>query len=99
MVVPTISLMPNYAPLHTFLVGRLADRVVLTFAQMEDLLGCPLPADARTDPGWWAVPPGTTATEQSGFWTGADRTATANLLALTVLFERNAIPAGRQRRA
>ena len=75
--------MPNYAPLHTFLVGRLADRVVLTFAQMEDLLGCPLPADARTDPAWWAVPPGTTATEQSGFWTGADRTATANLLALT----------------
>ena len=37
----------EYLPLHKYLVNRFADSVVLTFAQLEDLTGCPLPDSAR----------------------------------------------------
>ena len=42
-----------YLCLHKYLVERYSGVVVLTFAQMEDLLGSPLPGPARKDPGWW----------------------------------------------
>lgn len=81
--------MANYKPLHTFLTGRFADRIVLTFGQMEDLLGFPLPAAARQQPAWWDLPEaGGVRSEQAESWTSASRTATANLQAATVLFER-----------
>lgn len=75
--------------LHKYLQGRYADTVVLTFQQIEDLLGFALPARARTDPAWWTVACATD--DNSGFsdaWTMASRTASPNLLAKTVLFER-----------
>ncbi len=78
--------MPSYKPLHSFLQGRYADRLVLTFGQMEDLLGFPLPAEARSDPNWWVA--GATQTEQSTAWVTANRKAEANLSAAIVLFER-----------
>jgi len=81
--------MANYRPLHTFLAGRFADRLVLTFGQMEDLLGFPLPAEARQHPSWWELPAGgAPRSEQAECWASAQRTATANLQAATVLFER-----------
>ncbi|MGH9347465.1 MAG: DUF7662 domain-containing protein [Vicinamibacterales bacterium] len=79
----------KYRFLHKYLEGRYADRVVLTFRQIEDLLGFALPDPARTDPAWWTIAAGSGA--ESGFsdaWTLASRTASPNLLARTVVFER-----------
>jgi hypothetical protein len=77
----------NYQSLHIYLERRYASSVVLTFEQMEALLGGPLPVTARTQPEWWtnaAVPENL----YSEAWTGAGRTATPNLMARTVTFER-----------
>src|SRR5690242_1537633 len=59
---PTIFDLPRSAPavpvtyraLYHYLEHRYATVVVLTFAQMETLLGCALPASASTDAEWWA---------------------------------------------
>jgi hypothetical protein len=77
----------GYVPLYTYLEHRYASTVVLTFEQIEALLGSPLPASAWTERDWW-----TGAADQtdrhSAAWTGAGRTATPNLSARTVTFER-----------
>ena len=79
----------KYKTLYQYLEGRFANVVVLTFAQVEDLLGFVLPAAARTDLAWWANPnPDTAPSSHSRSWTLATRTATANLRAQTVAFER-----------
>lgn len=78
-----------YRPLHKYLNGRFADSLVLTFAQIEDLLGFSLPSAARTEQGWWAAAAADgTPSEQSSSWLAANRVATANLPARTVLFDR-----------
>ena len=76
--------------LHNYLSNRYADMVVLTFTQLEDRLGFTLPDSARTQQEWW------TGTDRdagksscSGAWILAGRTATPNLLARTVTFERS----------
>ena len=77
----------EYQSLHAYLEHRYASSVVLTFEQMEALLGFSLPTHACTQPDWWtgaAVP----TSRQSEAWTGAGRTATPNLSARTVTFER-----------
>jgi hypothetical protein len=81
----------KYAPLHDYLANRYADSVVLTFAQIEDLLGSKLPDTARVQHEWW------TSTDSdadkspcSDAWILAGRTARPNLLARTVAFERRA---------
>lgn len=79
----------EYLSLYSYLEHRYASSVVLTFEQMEALLGFALPAPACTEPDWWtaaAVP----AHRHSAAWTGAGRTATPNLPARTVRFERPA---------
>jgi hypothetical protein len=79
----------EYRALHKYLTERFADIVVLTFAQIEDLLGHPLPDLARARVEWWANPAaGSTPPVQSLSWTQASRTATPNLRACTVAFER-----------
>ena len=77
----------EYQSLHTYLEQRYARIVVLTFEQMEALLGFALPAPARTQPEWWT---GATVRTNgySEAWMGAGRSATPNLLARTVTFER-----------
>jgi hypothetical protein len=88
-VLSTFAAGGAYAPLHKYLSSRFADALVLTFAQIEDLLGFPLPEPARLDSAWWApAAPGATASVQSQAWTLAKRTATPNLPAQIVLFER-----------
>jgi hypothetical protein len=79
----------KYWSLYQYLEHRYSDTVVLTFAQIEDLLGCTLPARARTDPEWWK-PADTSAAEPRHFhaWTLTRRTAKPNLLAENVVFER-----------
>ena len=79
----------TYRLLHEYLERRYADTVVLTFAQVEDLLGFALPNRARTDREWWTAA-GTNTAEvcYSNAWTLTRRTAKPNLLARNVVFER-----------
>lgn len=54
-----------YRSLYTHLEHRYSNTVVLTFGQIEDLLGCPLPDRARTDLEWWTASPSTTEPRHS----------------------------------
>ena len=79
----------KYAPLYQYLEPRYVNTVVLTFAQIEDLLGFTLPDSARVHHEWWANKgPNDTPPPHSRSWTLASRTATPNLQAKTVVFER-----------
>ncbi len=79
----------TYLSLYTYLAERYADTVVLTFAQVEDVLGFALPAQARQHPEWWTNDSSDAATPNySDSWVLADRTAVPNLLAKTVAFAR-----------
>lgn len=78
----------RYGSLHAHLERRYADIVVLTFKQIEDLLGFPLPALARTRREWWTSDIDGEHPPQSDAWKLAGRTATPNLSAKTVAFER-----------
>jgi hypothetical protein len=83
----------KYRVFYKYLEARYADTVVLTFRQIEDLLGFPLCAPARTDPAWWTSTPGDAgeprcSDECSEAWTLAHRTARANVAAQHVVFER-----------
>ena len=79
----------EYRLLHKYLRDRYANRVVLTFGEIEDLLGFALPEPARLQREWWgdsdSVAP---QSAQSDAWTLASRTATVNLSAQSVVFER-----------
>jgi hypothetical protein len=77
----------EYLSLYTYLEHRYACVVVLTFEQMEALLGFTLPAPASTERDWWMG--GAVHTwHHSAAWTAAGRTATPNLVGRTVMFER-----------
>jgi hypothetical protein len=88
-VEPVEATMPDvaapYVALHTYLQHRYASYVVLTFEQMEALLGFALPDAARTQQDWWTS---TIGDGHSDAWRVARRTATPNLVARTVAFER-----------
>ena len=88
----------KYLLLHKYLQNRYATTVVLTFAEIEDLLGFALPDQARLHREWWmdagsdrGVP------SYSDAWILANRTALPNLQAQTVVFERASEPRSRQR--
>lgn len=84
-----MSITGDFRFLHKYLLERYADTVVLTFRQIEDLLGFPLPAPALVDPAWWTESPRDTATPHcSEAWRQAHRSATPNLIARHVVFER-----------
>ena len=79
----------KYVLLYKYLENRYATTVVLTFAEIEDLLGFSLPDEARLHQEWWTDlrthggGPG-----YSDAWILASRTAKPNLVAHTVTFER-----------
>ena len=77
----------EYLSLYTYLEHRFASIVVLTFEQMEALLGFTLPAPASTERDWWTGV-AVRASRHSEAWVEAGRTATPNLAARTVTFER-----------
>jgi hypothetical protein len=86
---PRARTMPGaYGLLYTYLQDRYAESVVLTFAQIEDLMGAPLPEQARAQTAWWTDTHEDTAPHYSDSWVLSSRTATPNLLARTVLFDR-----------
>lgn len=79
----------TYLSLYKYLKNRYADTVVLTFAEIEDLLGFALPDLARRHQEWWTSgDPNTERPSYSDSWILASRTARPNLLARTVVFER-----------
>ena len=80
----------KYRLLYKYLEERYANTVVLTFGEIEDLLGFSLPDQARLNQDWWtnAVEAGVPGANYSDSWTLARRTATPNLQAHNVIFER-----------
>jgi len=83
----------KYLLLYEYLEHRYADTVVLTFAQIEDLVGSALPDRARRQGAWWTDPEADlTGARHSDCWTLAKRTATPNLTAQIVAFERVPCP-------
>jgi hypothetical protein len=78
------------APLHKYLDERFAESVVLTFAEIEDLIGFALPDAARVSHDWWTTPaPDAGRSRFADSWIQAKRTAQPNLRALTVAFDRS----------
>jgi len=78
----------EYRLLHKYLKDRFADRLVLTFSQIQDIMGGNLPGPAWVEPDWWATAPVGARSTQSDAWTCAGRTATVNVPARCVVFER-----------
>ena len=77
------------ASLHKYLENRYADSVVLTFAEIEDLLGSTLPEEARLSRAWWTSgEAGSIGSSYTDLWTSAGRTAKPNLAARVVTFDR-----------
>jgi hypothetical protein len=79
----------KYVLLCDYLENRYANTVVLTFRQIEDLLGFALPDRARTEQEWWTMRDlGASGGRYSDAWVLAGRTARPNLPAGNVVFER-----------
>ena len=79
----------TYLSLYTYLENRYANTVVLTFGEIEDLLGFTLPDLARLQQEWWTnADPNAASPGYSQSWMLTSRTARPNLLAQTVIFER-----------
>jgi hypothetical protein len=77
----------EYQSLSTYLERRYASTVVLTFEQMEALLGFALPERAHTERDWWTGA-AFSMDRHADTWAAAGRTAMPNLPARTVTFER-----------
>jgi hypothetical protein len=86
---PTRAMTGKYVLLYKYLEERYANSVVLTFAQIEDLLGFALPEQAHRDREWWIDADGVDAGPRySDAWRLASRTALPNLSARIVAFDR-----------
>lgn len=75
-----------YVLLYNYLQHRYANRIVLTFGEIEDLLGFRLPDPARRHREWWTD---ADVSIHSDAWKLANRSAVPNLLAQTVVFDRS----------
>jgi hypothetical protein len=78
----------KYLLLYKYLESRYASTIVLTFAEIESLLGFRLPDDARLRREWWTDRQKADGANYSDAWILASRSAAPNLLASTVVFER-----------
>ena len=76
-----------YMPLYTYLDRRYAVTVVLTFEQIEALLGFTPPSRAFADAEWWTGPSGAND-RHTAAWIAARRSAAPQLSARIVAFER-----------
>ena len=85
--VATRHVVPEYQTLFAYLDRRHAGTVVLTFVEMESLLGRPLPTVARHERDWWTAA-ATRSSRHAEAWAMAGRTAQPNFGARTVVFER-----------
>ena len=78
----------KYQLLYKYLENRYATTVVLTFNEIEDLLGFALPDQARLNREWWTDGKTEGSGNYSDSWILASRTALPNMMAGTVAFER-----------
>jgi hypothetical protein len=86
---PARAMSGKYLLLHKYLENRYANTVVLTFAEIEDLLGFALPDPARLQTEWWtSADQHTERPSHADSWILASRTAKPNMDARTVEFER-----------
>jgi len=86
---PRRAMTGKYVLLYEYLEHRHADTVVLTFSEVEDLLGFPLPEQARRQREWWTDGAASrAAAPHSDAWILAHRTAVPNLTAQSVVFDR-----------
>jgi hypothetical protein len=86
---PRRAMTGKYHLLYNYLENRYADTVVLTFAQIEDLLGFPLPEQARLHREWWLdADAKATGSDHCDSWILASRTAVPDLAAKIVVFDR-----------
>ncbi|HEY0018521.1 MAG TPA: DUF4268 domain-containing protein [Longimicrobium sp.] len=79
----------KYAPLagHLARQPRTIDRLTLSFAEIERIIGAPLPASAREHRAWWAND--STAHVQSGEWLRVNwRVVSINMTLERVVFAR-----------
>ena len=84
---PTPPVPAVYMPLYTYLDRRYAATVVLTFEQIEALLGFAPPSRAFADADWWTGA-GEAQDRHTAAWTAARRSAAPQLGARIVSFER-----------
>lgn len=86
---PRRAMTGKYHLLYNYLENRYADTVVLTFAQIEDLLGFPLPEQARLHREWWVdADAKASGSDHSDSWILASRSAVPDLMAKIVVFDR-----------
>jgi hypothetical protein len=86
---PGRAMTGKYVLLHKYLSNRYANTVVLTFAEIEDLLGFTLPDPARLQEEWWTgADPNSDRPSYADSWILASRSAKPNMGARTVEFER-----------
>lgn len=78
----------KYDRLRRHLNVRTAGSVVMSFREIETILGSKLPASARKYSAWWANEEGETSHVQARAWMDAGRRATVNLTAETVEFSK-----------
>lgn len=78
----------KYGVLYRYLEHRHADVTVLTFRQIEDLLGFGLPQLALTYEAWWTLGTNVEGAPHADAWTLAGRTAVPNLQTRVVIFKR-----------
>ncbi len=77
----------KYDPLKRFLMARKDSRIPMTFAEIERILGRPLPASARTHRAWWSNNP--TNNVMTYAWLAAGyRTAQVDLAGERLVFVR-----------
>ncbi len=83
-------MMAKYDPLRDYLRDRSANRIVLSFDQIEDIIGAALPPSARKYGEWWAnEDPQRTMHVQAVAWQEAGwEMAGVDLLAEQVSFVR-----------
>jgi hypothetical protein len=77
----------KYDPLGDFLRGQYGDEVRVRFAEIERILGFPLPASARVHRPWWSNNPNNSAITKVWLNTGF-RTEQVDMAGETLVFVR-----------
>lgn len=79
----------KYQPLGDYLKGRPENAVRLTFAKIEDILGCPLPGSAFTYAQWWANDRTGNHTQAQAWLAAGRKVVQLDLIGMRVTFIRS----------
>lgn len=83
--------MGKYEPLTRFLATQDAERLPMTFREIEDVLGLKLPNSSRTHRAWWSNNPSNNVMTRAWLSAGYE-TADVDLATEKLLFRRTAKP-------